>query len=349
MTPRERWLALFNHQKPDRIPTDIWATPEVYQKLYKHTGTNNRYELSEKLYIDSWRSALPLHTVHHHPEDAKANIWGLRFRNVEYAGGSSQEAENTPLAHMEDAEELDDYHWPNPDDVDWDKTAEQIDLMPEDRIICGGHYEPFLLYCWMRGTEKAMMDLADNPDFAFEALDRIFEYHLEVNRRMWEVGEGRIDVMYMAEDLGSQTSLLMSRRKIQEFILPYQKEMADCARSYGVHIFYHSDGAIHSVIPDLINITGIEILNPLEGRCTGMELDRLAADFGDKLIFHGGIDNQQTLAYGDVQEVRNEVLKAVGIFAGKRWICAPCHNLQPVSPVENIITLYETIHAHGKL
>jgi hypothetical protein len=29
MTPRERWLALLAGEKPDRIPTDYWATGEV--------------------------------------------------------------------------------------------------------------------------------------------------------------------------------------------------------------------------------------------------------------------------------------------------------------------------------
>lgn len=37
------------------------------------------------------------------------------------------------------------------------------------------------------------------------------------------------------------------------------------------------------------------------------------------------------------------------IFAPARWICAPCHNLQAVSPTENIVTMYETIHEHGRL
>nr|WP_306469601.1 uroporphyrinogen decarboxylase family protein [Oscillatoria laete-virens] len=250
---------------------------------------------------------------------------------------------------MENVEELDSFHWPSPDDIDWERTAAQFDNLPGDRIICGGHYEPFLLYCTMRGMENAMMDMATNPEFAHAALDRIFDYHLEVNQRLWELGGADIDVMYMAEDLGSQTSLLMSRKNIHEFILPHQKAMADCARSYGIHIFYHSDGAIRPVIPDLIEITGIEILNPLQWRCPGMELDGLVKDFGRQVIFHGGIDNQYTLPYGTVEEVRNEVMKAIEIFSGSRWICAPCHNLQPVSPVENIITMYETIHEHGRL
>jgi hypothetical protein len=37
------------------------------------------------------------------------------------------------------------------------------------------------------------------------------------------------------------------------------------------------------------------------------------------------------------------------IYRGARWICAPCHNIQPITPTRNIVALYETIHELGKL
>jgi uroporphyrinogen decarboxylase len=114
-------------------------------------------------------------------------------------------------------------------------------------------------------------------------------------------------------------------------------------------VFYHTDGAVRSVIPDLLDITGIELLNPIQWRCPGMEREGLVRDFGDRLIFHGAMDNQQTLPFGTPGDVRKEVLENIEIFRGARWVCAPCHNLQPVTPTENIVAMYETIHANGAL
>ena len=125
--------------------------------------------------------------------------------------------------------------------------------------------------------------------------------------------------------------------------------MADLARSHGIHVFYHTDGAAREVIPDLIAVTGIEVLNPIQWRCPGMEREGLVRDFGDRIAFHGAVDNQQTLAFGTPDDVRREVLDNIRIFAPARWICAPCHNLQAVSPTENIVAMYETIHEHGRL
>jgi uroporphyrinogen decarboxylase len=125
--------------------------------------------------------------------------------------------------------------------------------------------------------------------------------------------------------------------------------MADLARSYGVRVFYHTDGDVKQVIPDLIDITGIELLNPIQWRCPTMEREGLVRDFGKRIIFHGAMDNQQTLPFGTVDEVRAEVHENLRIFAGARWICAPCHNLQPITPTENIVAMYETIHEYGRL
>jgi uroporphyrinogen decarboxylase len=79
-----------------------------------------------------------------------------------------------------------------------------------------------------------------------------------------------------------------------------------------------------------------------------MERERLVAEFGDRIIFHGSIDNQQTLCYGSAEDVAREVRESVTIYRSARWICAPCHNIQPITPTENILALYETIHEVGR-
>jgi uroporphyrinogen decarboxylase len=119
--------------------------------------------------------------------------------------------------------------------------------------------------------------------------------------------------------------------------------MADLARSFGVHIFYHTDGAARAFIPDLIDVVKIEVLNPLQWRCPGMELENLVKGFGDRIAFHGGIDNQHTLPFGRPDEVIREVRDAARTFADSRWICAPCHNIQAVTPTENILAMYQAI------
>jgi uroporphyrinogen decarboxylase len=201
----------------------------------------------------------------------------------------------------------------------------------------------------LRGLEQALIDLAEGSEILTAALDHIFNYHYEVARRAFVIGKGKIELTYIAEDFGGQRGLLMSLGHIRKYFLPKQKQFADLARHFGIHNFYHTDGDIRSVIPDLINITGIELLNPIQWRCPSMERKGLVRDFGRSIIFHGAMDNQQTLPFGSVDDVKQEVLDNIGIFSEARCICAPCHNFQPVTPTENIVAMYETIFEFGKL
>ncbi len=73
-----------------------------------------------------------------------------------------------------------------------------------------------------------------------------------------------------------------------------------------------------------------------------MERGALKRDFGDQVIFHGGVDSQQTLPFGSVDDVAEEVRENAptrGSDGG--YILAPCHNIQAISPPENIVAMYE--------
>jgi uroporphyrinogen decarboxylase len=349
MTPRERWLALFAREKPDRIPTDYWATDEVTDHLLRELGCKDLEELYCRLNIDGLTRIEPRRLKLHHTDDPAADIWGVRKRFVSYGSGVYEEFETHPLEHVSSVEQVHQFKWPSAEDHDFKLFEEQIKKAPRHRMIRSGEFEPFLLYCAMRGLEQGFMDFLEHPDILEASLGHIFDYFYELNQRIYEIGEGTIDITYLAEDLGAQEGLLMSLEDIRKFILPNQKKMADLARSYGIHIYYHTDGDVRSVIPHLIDVTGIELLNPIQWRCPSMNRQELVRDFGERIIFHGAVDNQKTLPFGSVEDVRGEVLDNIEIFSNARWVCAPCHNLQPITPTENIIALYETIHDHGRL
>ena len=191
------------------------------------------------------------------------------------------------------------------------------------------------------------MDLVLHPDMVHYCLDKLFDLCYEQTRRIYEAIPGKVMISYVAEDLGSQESLLMSLAQIHQFLLPRMKRMMDLAHSAGAFVFHHSDGAVRPVIPHMID-AGIDVLNPVQWRCKGMDREGLKRDFGDRLVFHGAMDNQHTLPFGTVEEVRQEVLDNILILgAGGGYILAPCHNIQAVGPPENVVAMYQTAHEHG--
>ena len=347
MTPRARWMALLVGQTPDRIPTDYQATPEVTARLLRDLGCKDEDALWRRLGIDKRKVVEPRWRRTHHPLDPQADMWGIRYRKADYGSGVYDEPCHHPLANAETVEQVHAYAWPNPDDFDYSPVTLAVEESDGYWPIHAGCFEPFLLYGYLRGLQTAFEDLVLRPELAEAILGRIFEFYYEHHRRIFEAGRGKIDLTWVAEDLGSQTGPLMSLATYRRFLLPNQIKMADLARSFGVHVMYHTDGAARVFLPDLIERVGIEILNPIQWRCPGMEREGLVRDFGDRVIFHGSIDNQRTLAFGTVDDVVAEVRQSVAIYRNARWICAPCHNLQPITPTENIVAMYETIHALG--
>ena len=345
MTPKERWLAVLQHKTPDRTPMDYWGTDETMALLMRHLGCSEPWDVFRQLHIDRVCSVQPEYVGPPIPDNY--DVFGCAFRDVSYGLGVYRECVSHPLAQYATVDELKaSYTWPDPDWWDYSGIAGQI-RGKEAYPIQGGGSEPFLIYARLRGMEQAYMDLLTDPEIALYCLDKLFDLAYTETVRIYDQIPGQVTVSYIAEDFGSQVSLLFSPQTIREVFVPRMKRMMELAHSAGAYVFYHSDGAIRPIIPDMI-AAGIDILNPLQWRCRGMEREGLKRDFGDQVVLHGGVDNQHTLAFGSVDEVRAEVLENLAVLGkGGGYILAPCHNIQAISPPENIVAMYETCYAEG--
>ena len=191
------------------------------------------------------------------------------------------------------------------------------------------------------------MDLVEHADIVHYCLDRLYGFCYENTRRIYEAIPGKVTVTSVAEDMGAQDRLLYSRAHLEEFFFPYIKRMMDLAHEAGAYVDTHSDGAVREIIPGLLDM-GMDILNPVQWRCADMEREPLKRDFGDRLVFEGAMDNQHTLPFGTVEEVRQEVRDNIRILGeGGGFILTPCHNIQVVGPAENVVAMYETAYEEG--
>ena len=344
MTSKERWLCVLNGEKPDRIPMYYSAVDEATEKLARYLGAEDEMAICDQLHIDKSITVEPEYVGPSLPENT--TVFGTRYEDIHYDGGVYTEIDtpmyNQPLAKYKTVEEIEkNYQWPSPDWWDYSSVADQI-VGKEDCIIGLSGSEPFMDYKQqLRGPEQAYMDLIENPEIVHYCLDKLFDLCYEKTRRVYETIPGKVMLTWVAEDLGSQISLLYSPTHIREFFIPRMKRMMELVHQAGVYVFFHSDGAIRKIIPDMIE-AGIDVLNPIQWNCMGMEREALVQDFGDKVVFHGGVDNQYTLAFGSPEEVRQEVAENIRIFSkGRGYILAPCHNIQVISPPENVVAMYK--------
>lgn len=344
MTPRERWLAVLKREKPDRVPMDYWGTAEALRKLCEYLGCAPN-EAFRRLHIDDLAMASPNYVGPQPP--AGEDIYGIKWRMVDYGTGAYNESIHAPLEGYRSVEEIEaSYKWPDPDWWDYSHLPQWAEEN-RDRPIRGGGSEPMLLYKRLRGEEQAFIDLIENPEIVHYCLDKLFELAYQNTLRTCEAIPGMVMITYVAEDLGGQTALMYSPNQIREFLFPGMRRMIELVKQNGAFVFHHTDGAVRPILPDLVEL-GIDVLNPIQWRCPGMDREGLKRDFGDKVIFHGGVDNQYTIPFGTPDEVRQEVIDNLRILGeGGGYILAPCHNIQSVGPAENVVALYEAGYEHG--
>lgn len=275
------------------------------------------------------------------------DVFGCRYRHVHYTKGTYKEIISHPLSEYRTVKEIRQaYTWPNPDWWDYSVLGKKL-RGKEEFPITAGAYEPLLIYKKLRGEEQAFVDLIQNPEIVHYCMEQLYHLGYQEFVRVYEQARGHILLSFVSEDMGAQNELLVSIAHIHEYLLENMKKLIDLAHQNGVYVFHHNDGSIRRILPDLIAL-GIDVLNPIQWRCVNMDRSELKQEFGHKVIMHGGVDNQITLPFGTPEDVRNEILDNLRILGeGGGYILAPCHNIQPITPVENILAMYETGYELG--
>jgi len=351
MNSRERILAAINLERPDQIPTDIWATPEVWRQIAEHFGEGAN--LRETLHIDGFASVGAEYVgppIPELPDGEVTDCWGIRSRPLDYGTGVYYEQSRNPLSEATAIDDLEQYAWPSADWFDYSKMRDAAKAAHDHQAVECGYMAIFFYHNLLRGLELSLLDPHDDPQFTHHLLGRTSDFFYEHHRRMFEACDGLIDTAQVTDDFGSQTGPLISLKTFREFYRPHMQRFIALCRGFGIKVFHHDDGAVREFLPDLVEM-GIDVLNPIQSACPGMEMVGLKADFGKQICFHGGIDNQQVMPFGTPEEVRAAVRYAIDSLAsdGTGYIMAPCHALQAVTPIENIVAMYDEAWQYGKL
>jgi uroporphyrinogen decarboxylase len=276
-------------------------------------------------------------------EGAWEDIWGVWRRPVRYAQGVYQEIISSPLGHVRDPLELLDRRWPSPDWFDLSDVSDQCKRhFGKYALVGGGWGAVFGDSFRILGMEHFLESLILAPELAREVIRRVEEFYIAINERIFEAAAGMLDIYYFGNDLGTQRALLMSLPMIREFFAPSFKRLVDQAKSYGLHVMFHSCGAVSEAIPLLIEV-GIDVLDPVQVGAEGMEPAKLKATYGDRIAFHGGLDTQGVLPFGTAEDVRAATEQLITIMKpGGGYIFGPSQELQPDVSVEKILAMYQT-------
>ncbi len=344
MTAKERILAMLNRQPVDRMPVDLWHTPEVVEMLIKYFRVKDETAMWKALGLDKivWNFM-----DYHNPHGSSRTTWGVPLKNVQAGMAHYEEFTEPPMANFTDIEEIDEYpYWPDVERFDYAGALTCAKNASQDFCVIGPWVSFYEIYCQLRGIEQAMMDLAIMPDFVDAALDRIEAVQTQMLHRFLSRAGDTLHLVFISDDIGGQNGIMMSPNSWRRHLQPRLRRWCELVHHYGYKVFYHSDGGFAPVMKELLDC-GVDVLNPIQHVCPGMEMKALKRDFGQQVVFHGGVDNQHALPFGTVEEVVKETLLCLeSLGAGREgYICCSCHNVQAGTPLENILAMVDTVHS----
>jgi len=380
MTSRERILTAIQHREPDRVPYDLSSTPvtgiheAAYRRLRRALGLPERnvtiwHTMQQLAWVeDDVHAAMETDArgLRPHPpstwklefsEDDRylyfTDEWGIT-RRKQKRDGYYFDLCVSPLADATSPQEIERYPFPDPIHPSRFEGIRSLaeQMRGENKAfvlggICAGMLE---MGQWLRGFENFYCDLVSQRALAEALCDKI----IELKMRYWEtvlplVGD-LVDVVQEGDDYGGQNGILVSPRVFREVFKPRLRLLLSHIKRLAPHVsvFFHTCGAVRDILPDLIEV-GVEILNPVQVACLGMDSKELKREFGQDLTFWGGgVDTQRVLPLGTPEQVRDEVKRRIEDFApGGGFVFAAVHNIQADVPAENILAMRRAVWDFG--
>ncbi|MCK4854353.1 MAG: hypothetical protein KAT31_08825 [Bacteroidales bacterium] len=342
MTSKERVLTTFEFGEPDRVPSWLGASPEFINKAINKFNLHNEEELLQ-LFGDDFRRVIAPYL----PEDregAEDTPFGIPRAGIGYGM-----ATHNPLSEA-GMEDIKAYSWPDPENIDISRIRGDAEKHNGQYAILGGDWSPF----WhdltdLFGMENMFIRMCMEPELVEGIIERIVDYYIEVNTRIFEEAADLIDIFFIGNDFGSNTGPLLDVSFFDRFIVPQLRRLTGLGHHYGLKVMLHCCGGFRELIPSMIE-SGLDGLHAIQPSCRGMDMRELKKEFGDRIVFNGCIDSNFVLIQGTPDYVRRETKRTIDIMKpGGGFIAGASHDyLLEETPVENVHAMFETINTYGQ-
>jgi uroporphyrinogen decarboxylase len=357
MTGRERMLAAFRLEEPDRVP--VWEMAFNEESIIKlgrfftddvpplksaqQMTTQEKLKLLATLFtvvkeleLDGLTSITLLGTEPVDDEHVKDG-WGRVLR-------ISEEGEATavggPVSGPEDLKGLEPYH-PQPADMlmlmasrgNFGDEIAQVLVQP------GPFRES---WTFLGSMERLLYYYLKDPPFVHALARLATDYIMEVADIAVEQGA---DIIALDGDLAFSQTTLMSPAQYEEFILPYHREITEHVHKSGKLVFKHSDGNMGPIMDGIVE-AGFDGFHPVQPQC--MDIGEVKARYGDRLCILGNIDCMHLLPFGSEEEVEEAVKKTIAAAApGGGYIISSSNSIHPGCKPENYIAMVKAARRYG--
>jgi len=273
--------------------------------------------------------------THEREGDTHTDCWGIEWVKA----GHFNQILRSPL---QDADEETILRYEHPYECIGDllEAMEPVQKHARDFFV-GCDVSPclFEMVSRIRGMEEAILDLAAQPGLASRMLSDSAAFQRRLATEACE--RFALDWLWTGDDVAGQEGMMMNPRLWRDQVRPHLEEIVRIGKRRGLWVAYHCCGSLLPIIPDLVEM-GIDVLNPIQSNCPGMDAGNLKKEFGSDLSFMGGVDTQHLLPDGSAAEVFRETRRLIDVMSadGGGYILAASHTVPPETPLENIVAMY---------
>lgn len=344
MTTRERFARMYAHQEADRVPMldGPWGTTITrWRKEGMPTDDYVSYfDLDKVGHISiDYSPRYPIKVLEETPEyTIHTTEWGATLKTWKHLTSTPEFLDFT-IKDEASWEEAKARMKADPSRVNWDALKTNYDLWKkEGRWIIGGFWFGFdVAHSWAVGTTRLLYAMADNPEW----VEDIFNTYLDINLQMMQmvIDAGyQPDEINWPDDMGYKNTQFFSLNMYRNMVKPVQKRAVDWIHERGMKARLHSCGLVDKFVPEFIEI-GIDALNPLEVKA-GMKPTELKATYGDKLVFHGGIN---AVLWDHPEQITEEMERVIPVMKENGgYIFASDHSIPDSVSLQDFTHIVET-------
>jgi len=339
ISQRENIIKLWRREGYEYVPVQFMLCPALVKEFKKRYGEIDHADyfsfpfrdapLSFKKQDIDWTVYYP--GIKFNPG---TNFTAFGVAQEPHPGSMHMHRMHHPMKDFTSLEQFKAYPYPENDVSELEPlTAKVKDLHDRGLAALGGMGSLWENAWYMRSMEELMMDMFEGSEKASYHFNKVTDITCGRAALLAKAG---VDFVHMGDDIGMQSSIMMSEEMYREWLKPLLIRLVKTVKNINPEILfsYHSCGYIEPFIPDLIE-AGIDILNPIQPE--SMSFEKLHAEYGNVLSFWGAIGTQTTMPLGTPEDVKRKVnkhLKTAGSKGG--LLCAPTHLLEPDVPWENI-------------
>jgi uroporphyrinogen decarboxylase len=349
MTAHERFKRMYEHKEADRIPvldSPWWETIKRWRDEGMPTDDYVSYfDLDKTAYIGTDNSPrLPERIVEETDEYIiRTTSWGVTTRTFKNHTTTPEQIAHQ-ISTPDEWRKVRDRIVPTDDRIPWDMLKNNYKTWREEgRWITGGLWFGFdITHSHMVGTENLLLAMIEEPEWVMEMFDTELDVSLKLLERIWDAGY-TFDEVHWYDDMGYKGTQFFSLNLYRELLKPYHQRAIDWGHQHGCVVRLHSCGNIMPFVPELVSM-GLDGLNPLEVKA-GMDPVGLKREFGDKLLFHGGIN---AVNWDKTDIIMDEIERVIPVMKENGgYIFASDHSIPPHVSFENFTQIINKIKEVG--